>query len=279
MSGAPRYAVIGNPIDHSLSPEVHAEFARQTGIELEYDRLFAALGEFSQVVANFFASGGRGLNVTAPFKGDAAAWVDEHSPQAALTQSVNTIALRRDEKGRPHTKGYSTDGPGLIADLGYQWELSLEGLRILILGAGGVARGIIPALLACKPKRLVVANRTIARAEALIQRYRDMAECELLAQSFETEEGGFDLVLNATSRLFDADAPQEVNGLTGALCYDLSYNRDQETGFCREARRRGARDVRDGLGMLVWQAAYSFEIWHGVLPRVDSVLWALHDRK
>ena len=272
MSASSRYAVIGNPIEHSLSPEVHAEFARQTGIEIEYDRLFAPLTEFSQVVEGFFASGGRGLNVTAPFKGDAAAWVDTLVTQAALTGSVNTIALQLDAKGRAQTKGYSTDGPGLIADLAEQWDLGLEGLRILLLGAGGVARGILPTLLEHKPKRLVVANRTVARAEALIERFSSLAGCELLARSFELDEGEFDLVLNATSRLFDTDQPAQFRGLAGALCYDLSYNQNQETAFCLAAKRQGASDVRDGLGMLVWQAAYSFEIWHGVLPDVESTL-------
>ena len=267
-----RYAVIGNPIHHSLSPEVHAEFARQTGIELEYDRLFAPLTEFPQVVQEFFNSGGRGLNVTAPFKGEAAAWVDQLDAQADLTESVNTIALQSDENLRSQTKGYSTDGPGLIADLNHQWELSLEGLQILLLGAGGAARGVIPTLLEHKPKTLVVANRTLSRAEALIARYRNLATCELRAQSFGTSEGDFDLVVNATSGLFDAANPPEVHGFADALCYDLSYNREQETGFCRTARQQGARDVRDGLGMLVWQAAYSFEIWHGLLPEVAPVL-------
>ncbi len=275
MSASSRYAVIGNPIEHSLSPEVHAEFARQTGIELEYDRLFAPLGEFPQVVQGFFASGGAGLNVTAPFKGEAAAWVDQLDRKAALNESVNTIALEAGERGQAHTKGYSTDGPGLIADLGDQWGLSLVGLRVLLLGAGGAARGIIPSLLEQKPKKLMVANRTPARAEALIARYRDMAECELCAQSFNAPEESFDLVLNAASGLFDSDNPPEIHGLEGALCYDLSYNREQETGFCRQAKQQGARDIRDGLGMLVWQAAYSFEIWHGVLPEAKATLTKL----
>lgn len=272
MNASSHYAVIGNPIDHSLSPEVHAEFARQTGIELKYDRLLAPLTEFSRVVQGFFASGGRGLNVTAPFKGEAAACVDQLDPQAALTQSVNTIALQSDERGQTRFKGYSTDGTGLISDLASQWDLSLEGLEILLIGAGGAARGTIPALLEHKPKRLVVANRTPARAEALIARYRELAECELTSQSFNANDGDFDLVLNATSGHFDTAEPSEIHGLAGALCYDLSYSRDQETSFCQAAKRQGACDVRDGLGMLVWQAAYSFEIWHGVLPDVESTL-------
>ena len=278
MTASSRYAVIGNPINHSLSPEVHAEFARQSGIELEYDRLFAPLTEFSQVVQEFFNSGGSGLNVTAPFKGEAAAWVDQLDAQAALTESVNTISLQVGENRHSQTKGHSTDGPGLIADLGDQWDLSLEGLRILLLGAGGAARGVIPTLLEHKPERLVVANRTLARAEALIARYRDLARCELRAQSSDTKEGDFHLVVNATSGLFDAAKPPEICGVANALCYDLSYNRDRETGFCRAAKQQGARDVLDGLGMLVWQAAYSFEIWHGVLPEVAPLIAKLKSK-
>ena len=278
MKVPPRFAVVGNPIGHSLSPEVHTEFARQTGIELEYDRLFAPLKEFSQVVQAFFHSGGRGLNVTAPFKGQAAAWVDVLDQRAALTESVNTIALELTERGETQIKGYSTDGPGLIADLRGHWGLCIEGLRILMVGAGGAARGVIPTLLERNPNRLVVANRTPARAEALIDRYRDLTECELRAQTLDAQEDGFNLVLNAASELFERADPLQLRGIEGAFCYDLSYNRNQQTGFCQQAKRLGARDVRDGLGMLVWQAAYSFEIWHGVLPDAEQSLKRLsHD--
>ncbi len=279
MQPIAQYAVIGNPIDHSLSPEVHTQFAQQTGIRLAYGRSSAPVAEFAHTVQRFFASGGCGLNVTAPFKGQAAAWVDELDAQAALSASVNTIAVQTDDQGRSCTRGYSTDGVGLVADLREQWRLDVRALSVLVLGAGGAARAIIPALLAHSPHRLVIANRTPVRAQALVDQYQGLSDCELNAQSFHAGRGHFDVVINATAGLFDAAASAQAHdvreSLAGALCYDLNYRRAGITRFAEVARRAGAHDVRDGLGMLVWQAAYSFEIWHGVLPDAARVLASL----
>jgi len=266
-----RFAVIGNPIAHSLSPDVHAAFARDCGVDLEYEKLFAPEDGFDAAASRFFETGGRGMNVTAPFKGDAAAWVDELDDNAALTESVNTIAVLAG--GR--TRGYSTDGPGLVADLKTQWGLALTGLRVLVIGAGGASRGIVPALLAEGPKRLVVANRTFARAEALAKKFAHLSDSELEAHSFDLDEASFDVVINATSGDVQPASANFARALKGALCYDLSYALDRDTAFCSEAMHFGALEARNGLGMLVWQAALSFEIWHGVLPDAETVLAGL----
>ncbi len=211
------------------------------------------------------------MNVTAPFKGDAAAWVDELDDNAALTESVNTIAVL--EGGR--TRGHSTDGAGLVADLKTQWGLAIAELQILVVGAGGATRGAMPALLAERPKRLVVANRTLARAQALVKRFAHLSNGQLEACSFDRDETEFDLVISATSGEVRLASQNFSDSLKGALCYDLSYDLHGDTAFCAKAKRCGARDARDGLGMLVWQAAFSFEIWHGVLPDAEAALAAL----
>ena len=276
MSKRPRFAVIGNPIAHSLSPEVHGEFARSTGIDLEYGKLFAPKSDFAEVAQGFFDGGGCGMNVTAPFKGDAAAWVDDLDDNAALTESVNTIA----HTDGALTRGYSTDGPGLVADLATQWNLTLADLAVLIIGAGGATRGILPSLLAQGPRRLVIANRTLARAEALATRFAHLCDTPIEAQPFESDTGDdinddasdFDLVIHAISGQDRPPSSTIAKAMNGALCYDISYALGEDTAFCREARQGGAKDTRDGLGMLVWQAAYSFEIWHGVLPDAEAAL-------
>ena len=278
MNQPARFAVVGNPIEHSLSPRVHALFSAQTGIELHYQKLPAPLEDFGRVVSDFFSEGGQGLNVTAPFKGDAADWVDELDESASLTHSVNTITRQQGFQDPVVTKGYSTDGPGLVKDLEDQWGLRLEGLKLLIIGAGGAARGIIPSLLEQGPEQLVIVNRTPSRAQDLIEHYQGFSACELSAESLDASLGDFDLVLNAASGVFESAHPPHIPSMADALCYDLSYSSssaERETAFCRQARLVGADDTRDGLGMLVCQAAFSFQIWHGVLPETAPVLRSL----
>ena len=275
MNQPARFAVVGNPIKHSLSPQVHVLFSAQTGIELHYQKLLAPLEDFASVASDFFTQGGQGLNVTAPFKGDAAEWVDELDQSAYLTHSVNTITWQQGLQERVVTKGYSTDGPGLVKDLEDQWGLTLKGLKLLIIGAGGAARGIIPSLLEQGPERLVVVNRTPSRAQDLVEHYQDLSACELSAGSLDARLGNFDLVVNAASGIFESAHPPHISALADALCYDLSYSGERETGFCRQARLAGADDTRGGLGMLVCQAAFSFQIWHGVLPETAPVLRSL----
>jgi shikimate dehydrogenase len=265
-----RYAVIGNPVAHSLSPRIHAAFARQTGQRLRYDRLLAPLDGFREVADRFFAAGGKGLNVTVPFKAEAADWVDELDPLARLAGAVNTI--RADALGRV---GFNTDGIGLLRDLEVNQGESLAGARVLLLGAGGAARGALASLLAAGPEALVVANRTLARAETVVAGFaRETAGVILRAAAFAELDGKFDVVINATSAGLDDAVPAVPAAvLQGAFAYDMMYGR--ATAFCTWAQSHGARRAVDGLGMLVEQAAEAFRIWRGVQPVTGDLLVAL----
>lgn len=262
-----RYVVVGNPIEHSLSPDIHRAFAQQTGQTLEYAKLFAPRGEFAATLDAFFDAGGCGANVTLPFKAEAHAWVDRLDVSAQMSGAVNTIARDGDA-----TIGHNTDGLGLLADLDAH-GVDLVGRRLLLLGAGGASRGILGPLLAAGVRNVVVANRTVARAETLVA---ELASGAVSACSLRTVAGPFDIVINSTSAGLAGEgeliAPEAVQG---ALCYDLSYARGEATPFCAWANAAGAREVVDGLGMLVEQAAYAFAIWRGVSPDARTVLAAL----
>jgi shikimate dehydrogenase len=265
-----RYAVVGNPVAHSLSPRIHQAFAAATGQALTYETLPAPLDGFATVVDRFFADGGMGLNVTVPFKAQAAAWADDLDEAAQAAGAVNTIVRQSDG-----FRGYNTDGPGLVRDLTGNCGLDLHGARVLLLGAGGAARGVARPLLLQGPARLVIANRTRSRAEELLAGLSASAPSRALeAVALDDLHGSFDLLINATSAgLSDAIpgiAPQFV---TGAVCYDMVYAvAPGDTAFCRWAAAHGARRVIDGLGMLVEQAALAFELWRGVMPQSRPVL-------
>ncbi|MDZ7668369.1 MAG: shikimate dehydrogenase [Gammaproteobacteria bacterium] len=265
-----RYAVVGNPVGHSLSPGIHAAFAAATGEPVSYTTVLAPLDGFAACVEVFFAEGGAGLNVTVPFKGVAADWVDELDPAAATARAVNTIARREDA-----FRGFNTDGAGLLRDLQGNCGVTLSGARILLLGAGGAARGVLGPLLQESPASLVIANRTAARARQLAEAFRGEANAAALSTAPLAEVGeGFDLVINATSAgLRDAVVPLSPRTAAGALCYDMVYAVPAGgTAFCRWAAAHGAAGTMDGLGMLVEQAALAFEIWRGVLPDTAPVL-------
>jgi shikimate dehydrogenase len=259
-----RYAVFGNPIAHSKSPRIHALFAAQTGQDLRYDALLTPLDGFAAAVREFVAAGGRGANVTVPFKEEAFRLATELTPRARAAGAVNTLSFAA---GAIH--GDNTDGAGLVRDLTANLGCSLAGKRILLLGAGGAARGVILPLLEEKPAALHIANRTAAKAEEL-------------AVAFGISGGGFDalagqtfdLVINATSAgLSDATLPLPAGVFApGCLAYEMLYGR--ETPFMAQARAARAR-VADGLGMLVEQAAEAFFIWRGVRPDTAPVLAAL----
>ena len=258
-----RYAVIGNPVSHSLSPEIHGAFAEQTGQRLRYDRLPAPRRGFRDAVESFFAAGGCGLNVTVPFKGEAFAWVTVARGAAAAARAVNTIAL---DGGT--TIGHNTDGEGLVSDL-RALGVDPAGCRALIIGAGGAVQGVVPALVDAGAARLVIANRTVARAVALASRYPEMVESAPL----DALSRGFDVVINGTSAgLQGRGALIDAGIARGTLCYDMLYARDGNTPFCRWARQAGATAVSDGLGMLVEQAAAAFALWRGVRPDSRAVL-------
>jgi shikimate dehydrogenase len=255
-----RYAVIGNPVAHSKSPWIHAEFARVTGQDIDYGRIEAPLDAFAQTVERFRAAGGKGLNVTLPFKHEAFLYCSRHSDRARLAQAVNTMVL-------DDAFGDTTDGVGLVRDISGNLNLPLKGQNILLLGAGGAAQGVVGALLEAGVARLVIANRTVSKAKDLAERFPGASACGY--DSLGSER--FDIVINATSAGLADESPPLPKKLLGksVLAYDMVYGR--ETPFLAAARRAGARAC-DGLGMLVEQAAESFFIWRGVRPAARPVL-------
>ena len=269
---ADRYVVIGNPIAHSKSPQIHAAFARQTGEAIHYDRLLAPIDGFEAAVREFMAGGGRGANVTVPFKLEAFALADELSERATAAGAVNT--LRFDRAGdRVAIIGDNTDGVGLVRDIVANAGVAVSGARVLLLGAGGAARGVILPLLAESPAQLVIANRTLARADELVAQFAAAASAaasaappRVSASRFEDLDGRFDVVINATSASLSSALPPVPVSVFGAggFAYDMMYGA-QPTVFMQMAARAGAK-VRDGLGMLVEQAAESFFVWRGVRP-------------
>ena len=258
-----RYAVIGNPVAHSLSPEIHRAFAEQTGQRLSYEKLTAPAGGFREAADSFFATGGLGLNVTLPFKGNAFEWVHEARGAAARAKAVNTIALEDDR-----TAGFNTDGEGLVGDL-RALGVNVAGRSLLLIGAGGAVQGVLPALVDAGAGRIVVANRTVSRARALAARYPANVESAAL----DGLAPGFDVVINGTSAgLKGQGALIDERIARDAVCYDMLYARDGSTPFCGWADRAGASAVADGLGMLVEQAGTAFAIWRGVRPDTRKVL-------
>lgn len=265
-----RYAVIGNPVAHSKSPQIHAAFARQTGQDIVYERLLAPLDGFRKTVEQFFLEGGKGLNVTVPFKGEACEMMHLSSGDAEYAQAVNTIKL---VDGK--LNGHNTDGIGLVADLQVNCRFPVRNKRVLLMGAGGATRGVLRPLLQEHAHSLIVANRTLDKAQKLIERlstFRFRATQSFSASSYAgLANQQFDLVINATSAGLSNDMPPLPEGIFApdALAYDMVYGR--ETPFMAFARRQGARAV-DGLGMLVEQAAESFYIWRGVRPQTAPVI-------
>lgn len=269
MSPPRLFVVIGHPVSHSLSPAIHARFAAQTGISLEYTTLLAPLGEFDATARRFFASGGSGANVTLPFKLEALRFADEVAERARLAGAANVLTAR---DGR--IAADNTDGAGLVGDLTRNLGLELRGARILLLGAGGAARGVIAPLLALQPRVLVVANRTAERARDLAVEFASLGP--IRASAFSPIEGGpFDLVVNATSTSTKGEPLELPAALLapGATVYDMMYGPAARV-FLERARSQGAR-VSDGLGMLVEQAAEAFLGWHGTRPDTAPVLSAL----
>jgi shikimate dehydrogenase len=271
-----RYVVLGNPVAHSQSPFIHAEFARQTGEPVAYGRLHCELGAFGNTVRAFAEGGGRGCNITVPFKFEAPALAAVVTPRAALAQAANI--LRFDNGG---WLADNTDGVGLLRDIEQHAGLPLAGRRVLLVGAGGAAAGVLGPLLEARPAELVVVNRTPERALALVERHADVArnaDVRLSAAPLETPGAGFDLVINASaSSLQGAAVPVPASVLApGALAIDLMYG-NAAAPFLEWARQAGAVG-RDGLGMLVEQAAEAFFVWRGVRPLTPQVLTALRER-
>lgn len=260
-----RYAVFGHPIAHSKSPQIHTAFARQTGQDMTYEAILAPLDGFAESVAAFIAAGGRGANVTVPFKEEAFRLASRLSPRAQRAGAVNTLNFDADG-----ILGDNTDGAGLVADLTRNLNCTIVGKCVLLLGAGGAARGVIEPLLDQQPAALVIANRTVSRAEELAELFgRGVRAC-----GFDAANTPFDLVINATAASLAGDLPPLSPRVftPDTMAYDMMYGRD--TPFLDFAHTHGARTA-DGLGMLVEQAAEAFHLWRGVRPDTAPVIAAL----
>ncbi|MDU0810006.1 MAG: shikimate dehydrogenase [Burkholderia sp.] len=274
-SNLDRYAVIGNPISHSKSPFIHALFAEQTGEPITYEHRIAPIDGFHENIRKFIKEGGRGANITVPFKLNAYTISDKLSIRAADAGAVNTLSF---------TKGCifgdNTDGIAIVRDIELRLGVSLCGTRILLLGAGGAARGIIMSILNCKPRLIMIVNRTLSKAQSLVYKFSKAAHnvgCVISDGRPDmvcTEP--YDVIINATACSLDSRLPDcniSVFGKT-SLAYDMMYGQQSTTVFTRHAASLGAR-VSDGLGMLVEQAAESFKIWRGIRPECAPVLAAL----
>jgi shikimate dehydrogenase len=265
-----RYAVIGHPVEHSLSPRIHAAFARASGQDVSYDRVLAPLDGFRATALAFRDAGGRGLNVTLPFKHEAWELAGTHSDYARGARAVNTLVFAGGS-----IAGHNTDGIGLARDLRENLNCAIRGRRVLLMGAGGAVYGVMESLLREQPQAIVVANRTLDKAQALVAHFGDLhrlAPGGVSACSYAALAGArFDIVINATSTgLADGMPPLPRDVFEpAALAYEMVYGR--ETPFMRFAAGCGAR-AADGLGMLVEQAAESFHIWRGVRPATKPVI-------
>lgn len=262
-----QYAVIGNPVSHSKSPAIHAAFARATGQDIHYRAILAPLDGFWDTVDAFRGAGGKGANVTLPFKLEAFALASETTERARAAGAVNTLSF-----GLHAVRGDNTDGVGLIRDIEINLGVDIAGKRVLLMGAGGAARGVLGPLLEQRPAILTLANRTPARATKLARFFAAHGPVE--GCGYDGLQGrSFDIVVNATSASLAGDLPPVPEGIfgAGALAYDMMYGREL-TAFLRWAGQHGAARLADGLGMLVEQAAESFRVWRGVRPATAPVI-------
>ncbi len=262
-----RYGVMGYPISHSRSPVIHKLFAIQTRQNLQYELLNVAPDKLERAVRQFQRTGGKGLNVTVPHKRAVAKLCDQLSERASAAGAVNTLVFQDNE-----IFGDNTDGIGLLRDLGVNQGIALGGKSILILGAGGATRGIVGPLLDMRPETLVIANRTVGKAEKIVERFADQGPVSACGFD-EVSDEEFDLIINATSAGVHGETPPYPAHAVGpkTFCYDLSYAA-KATPFCKWARGMGAARAVMGWGMLVEQAAESFHLWRGVRPNTLPVL-------
>lgn len=268
------YSVMGNPIGHSKSPQIHNAFAAQTRQDLLYTAQLVEKDGFAEAADKFFRHGGAGLNITVPFKEDAWRYANEFSERAKRAQAVNT--LKRLDDGTIYAD--NTDGVGLVRDLTVNHGIELAGKRILLLGAGGAVRGVLQPLLEQQPAELVIANRTVSKAEALAADFADLGKVS--ASTFEALNGTFDVVINGTSASLGGDVPPVPAAvLTAAtVCYDMMYG-SGVTVFNQWAHNQGVQNTIDGLGMLVEQAAEAFTLWRGVRPDTGNVMRVLRSER
>lgn len=267
------YAVIGNPVTHSKSPLIHTLFAKQTGIELDYQAIEVPTNSFNDYIKAFFSQSGKGLNITVPFKEEAYSICTNLTERAQYAASVNTLWCDKDL----NIFGDTTDGQGLLNDLTINNKIDLEKKSILILGAGGTVKSILLPLCEQNPASIVIANRTVERAVQLAEKFS--GKINIKASSYtELFDHKFDLIINGTSSSLMGDLPPIPDNILNehACCYDLMYA-DTATVFMQWAEKQGAATILDGLGMLVEQAAESFAIWHGVKPDASTVVLKLRN--
>ena len=274
-----KYAVLGNPISHSKSPLIHSLFAKQTGQSMSYLAILLEENEFEDFVKNFFAEGGGGLNVTVPFKGNAFTLAASCSPRAELSQAVNTLFL--DDKG--DICGDNTDGVGLVTDLKLNNKVAINAKNVLILGAGGAVRGIMAALAYEQAAEITIVNRTLSKAELLVEEMQSIAPVEVMSYDMLQEAANngrcYDLIINGTSLSLQGEMPKLDAKLIrpGCCCYDLMYSAT-DTPFVKWAKQEGVKLSIDGLGMLVEQAAEAFALWRGVRPNTAAVMAQLREQ-
>ena len=262
-----RYGVMGNPIKHSKSPLIHKAFADQVDQEMTYTSILVAKDGFHQAVSEFFREGGKGLNITVPFKQEAFAWLDQCSERAQLARAVNTIILRTDGT----LFGDNTDGVGMVRDILNNHDGRITGKKILVLGAGGAVRGVLGPLLAENPAQVVITNRTYEKALNLAKEFQSLGSIE--AQPMNRLQGPFNWIINGTSASLEGEVPPLPDGVIGehTWVYDMMYSKET-TPFNGWALEHGAEKAFDGLGMLVEQAAESFRQWRGVMPTTAMVM-------
>jgi len=266
-----KFAVIGHPVAHSKSPEIHQAFARQVGLRISYEKVLAPLDQFAQTVVALRQQGFAGANVTVPFKFEAYD-IAMPTPRAREAGAVNTLVFSDNDA----TLGDNTDGAGMVRDISHNLGVEIKNKRVLLVGAGGAAEGVLFPLLDAQPQALVITNRTIDKAQAMVNKgytLRTLSPDRLLARTFESLAGlRFDIVINATSTGLSDQALPLPAGIfsAGALAYDMMYAK--ETPFTVFAKHAGVQQVEDGLGMLVEQAAEAFLVWHGVRPQTAPVI-------
>ena len=261
------YAVIGNPISHSKSPLIHTEFAKQTGQDLDYITREIPLDDLEGGLKQLQEEDFKGINITVPFKEQAWSLVTDKSEHATRAGAINTIVFNDDGS----LYGDNTDGIGLCRDLIDNHQIELEGKRILLLGAGGAARGVVEPLLSYKPAELVIANRTASKAQLLADLYADFGT--LSGGGYDDLSGSFDVIINATAASLQGEVPPLPDNIlnANASCYDMMYS-NTDTAFITWAKKHGATKTIDGLGMLAEQAAEAFRLWRGVKPNTNKII-------
>jgi shikimate dehydrogenase len=272
MAFVSKYTVFGNPIAQSKSPSIHQMFAEQAGLKIEYDRTLATKDNFIPTLEEFFLNAdAKGCNVTSPFKEQVAKWVNELSDSAKIAGAVNTVIRKRDGT----FLGDTTDGQGLVQDL-MRLGVPVKGARILLLGAGGAARGVLQSILGLEPRLLMIANRTEEKAKQLASLIPQDNFIGLGLNQLNEVQQSFDLIINSTSASLTGDLPPIPDSIisSSACVYDMSYA-DKPTVFLQHAQKLGVLNTFDGLGMLVGQAAESFYLWTGYRPNVSPVIHTL----